>query len=166
MTHLSYRDLREDDFAAMHALMSDWSVVRQLGGWPWPSDAAFTRSRCRPYDGDGFVWAICIDDRLVGTLGVTNGDLGYVLSPRHHGSGIMTRACRHAVAHAFATTDRTYLTGSTWWDNPASYAVLAKLGFQHWQTRYTHAKARGLPTLVHHQRLLRSDWDRLRSWTE
>ena len=163
MVELTYRNVRANDFDALHAMMQDWNVVRQLGGWPWPADPAFARTRSQPYEGEGFVWAICINDQLVGTVGVTKGDLGYVLDAAHHGKGIMSRAAGRAVDHAFATTDRAHLTGSTWHENPASYRVLQKLGFRHWQTRYTHAKARNLPTLVYHQRLTRADWDRLRS---
>lgn len=163
MADLTYRSVQPRDFDALSVMMSDWLVVRQLGGWPWPYDADFTRSRCQPYEGEGFVWAICIADQLVGTVGVTNGDLGYVLAAAHHDKGIMSRAARAAVDHAFETTKRDYLTGSTWYDNAASYRLLQKLGFRHWQTRYTHAKARKMPTLVHHHRLTRADWDRLRS---
>ena len=163
MAELTYRNLRKDDFDALWSMMSHWSVVRQLGGWPWPADRAFTLGRCKPYEGDGFVWAICQDDKLIGTLGITNGDLGYVLDPAYHGKGIIGAAATKAIEHAFASTARKYLTASTWWDNPASYRVLQKLGFVHWQTRYMHAKARNRPTLVQHLRLTRADWDRLRS---
>ncbi|MEL6841349.1 MAG: GNAT family N-acetyltransferase [Pseudomonadota bacterium] len=163
MPDLTYRNIRESDCDDMHAVASHWSIVRQLGGWPWPPDPAFTRSRSKAYEGDGFVWAICRDNRLIGSIGVTNGDLGYMLHPDQHGQGIMTRATRRAVDHAFQTTDRDLLTGSTWYDNPTSARVLAKLGFVHWQTCYIHSKARGFPTLVHHRRLTRADWDRLRS---
>ena len=163
MPELTFRDLAADDFDALHGIALDWSVVRQLGGWPWPADAAFTRSRCRPFDGDGFVWAVCADGVLCGTLGVTRGDLGYMFAPRFHGQGIATRAAGRAITHAFATTERAALTGSTWHDNPASFRVLQKLGFRHWHTCYTHAKARNCPTLVHHHRLTRADWERLRS---
>lgn len=123
MGELGYRHLQESDFDALHQIMQDWNVVRQLGSWPWPADPAFTRARSRPYKGEGFVWAICIDDRLIGFVGVTKGDLGYALSPAIHKQQIMTRATQRAIAHAFATTDRMQLTGSTWWDNHASYRL-------------------------------------------
>ena len=77
MADLTYRDMRADDFADLHALVSYWSVTRQLGSWPWPAQTDFTKSRCRPCKGAGFVWAICLHDRLIGTLGVTGGNLGY-----------------------------------------------------------------------------------------
>jgi RimJ/RimL family protein N-acetyltransferase len=161
MVDLTYRDLRPADFDDLHEIVSHWSVVRQLGGWPWPPVPEHTRVRCKPFDGNGFVWAICQDDRLCGVVGVTGGDLGYMLSPAHHGKGIMSQATHAAVAHAFATSEFDHLTGSTWFDNAPSYRLLQKLGFAHWQSRYMHAKARARPTLVYHQRLSRLTWDRL-----
>ncbi len=163
MVELKYRDIRPGDLTDLTEVASDWSVVRQLGGWPWPPEPEFTKSRCQPYDGDGFVWAICIDDKLYGTIGVTGGDLGYMLNPVVHGKGIATKATEAAVAHAYATQDRDVITGSTWYDNPASARVLGKLGFVHWQTRYVRSKARGFPVLVHHRKLTRETWQRLRS---
>ncbi len=158
MADLTYRSIRPGDFEDLHAIATQWSVVRQLGGWPWPPSADFTRGRSKPYEGEGFVWAICINDRLIGSIGVTGGDLGYMLNASHHGQGIMSEAARTAINHAFQTTDRDHLTASTWHDNPASYRVLQKLGFVHWQTRYIHAKARNIPTLVHQHRLTRTRW--------
>lgn len=163
MLELTYRDIHPSDFDDLHAIACDWSVVRQLGGWPWPSSADFTRSRCKAYDGNGFVWAICINDRLIGSIGVTGGDLGYMLHPDYHGQGIASQAARSAITQAFVETDSDHLTASTWHDNAASYRVLQRLGFAHWQTRYMHAKARNRPTLVYHQRLTRTVWDRLRT---
>lgn len=162
MSELTYREIRTTDLPDLTALTSIWSVVRQLGSWPWPPEPDFIMARCKPYDDEGFVWAICQDDRLIGTVGVTKGDLGYNLLPDLHGQGIMSRAARIAVEHAFATQDGDVLTGSTWHDNHGSYRVLQKLGFEHWQTRYLHSKARGVPTLLHHQRLTRARWERLR----
>jgi len=158
MPDLTYRNFRPDDFDDLHAMVSHWSVTRQLGGWPWPPNAEFTRSRSKPYDGDGFIWAICLDDRLIGSVGVTRGDLGYMLHPTHHGQGLMSRATRAAIDHAFQTTERDYLTGSTWEDNATSARLLGKLGFVHWQTCYIHSRARGFPVLVHHRRLTRAAW--------
>ena len=161
MVELTYRNLRAEDADRLHQIVSHWSVVRQLGGWPWPADFTFTQGRCKAFEGDGFVWAVCADGKLCGTLGVTNGDIGYMYDPAYHGRGIARRAAMAAITHAFATSERDVLTGSTWFDNPASNRVLQRLGFFHWQTRYMHAKARNRPTLVQHMRLTRDDWHRL-----
>lgn len=157
----TYRDIRPADFDDLSVLAQDWSVVRQLGGWNWPYDAAQIRERSRPYEGDGFVWAICRDDRLIGTIGVTGGDLGYMLHPDYHRQGVMWRAATRAVAKAFETTDRDHLTGTVWYDNAASFALLKRLGFVHCQTLYQRSRARGFPVLTYHSKLSRADWDRL-----
>lgn len=161
MDNIATRDLRPSDFDDLHALVSTWKVVRQLGSWPWPADPDWTRARVEPYRGDGFVEAITDNDRLIGTIGVTGGDMGYMIAPSHWGRGIASRIAADAVARAFATTSRGHLTGSVWSDNHGSAAVLRKLGFVHWQTRYLRSKARRLPTLVYHMVLTRADWDRL-----
>lgn len=159
----TYRNLCSDDFADLSALAQDWSVVRQLGGFRWPYDAAQIRDRCQPFKGDGFVWAICRNDRMIGSVGVVRGDIGYMLAPSFHGQGITARAVMRAISEAFAADNRPALTGSTWHDNPASAGLLGKMGFVHWQTNYVRSIARGLPVLVHHWRLPRHAWDALRS---
>lgn len=159
---LTYRSLSADDFAALHAMASEWSIVRQLGRWPWPAQEAFTRSRCKPYTGHGFVWAVCLGDRMIGTMAVTGGELGYMFAPDVHGRGIATKAARDAISHAFQNYDFPALKATVWVNNAGSAAVLRKCGFAHWQTYYDQSPAR-LPTLTHHYRLPRSTWDRLRT---
>ncbi|PXW70430.1 RimJ/RimL family protein N-acetyltransferase [Loktanella sp. PT4BL] len=159
---LTYRALGADDFAALHAMASDWSIVRQLGRWPWPAQEAFTRSRCKPYAGHGFVRAVCLDGRLIGTMAVTGGELGYMFAPDVQGRGIATKAARDAIAHAFDDYDFAALKATVWVDNAGSAAVLRKCGFTLWQTYYDQSPSR-LPTLTHSYRLSRDTWDRLRT---
>jgi 8-oxo-dGTP diphosphatase len=115
------------------------------------------------YGGDGFVWAICQDGKMIGSVAITGGELGYMLAPQAQGQGIMTRACMAAISHAFAAYDWPRLSASVWSDNAASASLLHNCGFRHWQTRYEHSVARRLPVLSHYYRLARSDWDGLRS---
>jgi RimJ/RimL family protein N-acetyltransferase len=166
MADISYRFLNVDDFDDMHAMVSHWSVVRQLGRWPWPPEPAFTRSRCRPYRGHGFVWAVVQNDRVLGTVAVTGGELGYMYHPDAHGQGIGTKAATDAINAAFADDDWPMLVASVWEDNAGSAALLRKCGFVHWQTHYIRSRARGAPTLVHQYRLPRSVWDDLRHRAE
>ena len=158
----TYRTVAPRDFGDLFAIASDWQTVRQLGGWKWPPDAEQIRDRSRAYEGDGFVWAICRDDRLIGTIGIIRGDLGYVLSPAFHRQGIVGRAAREAVALAFERERQETLTASTWHDNPASDRLLRSLGFRHWQTHYTESVARGGQHLLRRYRLTRADWLRLK----
>lgn len=162
MVDLTYRDMRADDCEAVHEIVSIWSVARQMGGWPWPADMDVTEKRVQPYSGNGFVWAICRSDQLVGSVAVTGHDLGYYLHPDLAGQGIMSQAIRAALCHAFDVLDRPLVCASTWKDNPASQALLEKFGFFHWQTCYMHAKARGYPVEVRQNRLTRDSWQALR----
>ncbi len=163
MVDLTYRTMCAQDFEALHEIVSHWSVVRQLGRWPWPPDPAFTRSRCQPYQGAGFVWAVCAGTRLIGSIGATDGQIGYMYAPDVHGQGIATRVARDAISQAFVDYDWDHLHAPSWHDNPASAAVLRKCGFQHWQSHYEDSFARRVPTLLHQHRLTRRDWDRLRT---
>lgn len=165
MVDVTYRPVKADDFSDLHRIASHWSVVRQLGRWPWPPDPAFTKSHCKPFQGNGFIWAVCIDDQLIGTMAATQGELGYKFAPQISGQGIATKATRDAIDTAFTKYDWPVLKASVWEDNPSSARVLQKCGFTHWQTRYTRSPTR-FPTLVHQYRLPRFDWDRLRTRTQ
>ena len=160
---LTYRPIQADGFDQMHTVVSDWGVVRQLGGWPWPPQPDFTRDRCKPYAGDGFVCAICHDDLLVGTVALTRGELGYFTHPTHAGRGIMFAAVDKAIATGFVDEGRALLAASTWIDNAASPHLLTKRGFVHYRSEYVRSKARGFPVMVRQYRLTRDTWDRLRT---
>jgi RimJ/RimL family protein N-acetyltransferase len=161
MVDLTYRPLEPTDLPALTDIVSDLEVVRQLGSWPWPHDAEFTASRCRSHVGDGFVWGIIRVGRLVGTIGVTDGRMGYSLRRDHWGQGIMSKAAQDAVSHAFATPTRDAIHADFWADNAASARILTKLGFAAISTEVRHAKARDEPTVLHMLLLTRDRWQRL-----
>jgi RimJ/RimL family protein N-acetyltransferase len=158
MPNISFRGFRPVDYDDLWSIATDWPVVRQLGGWKWPADPIQVHSFCTPYArGNGFVQAICRDDRLIGTIGVTDNELGYTVATGHHGLGIGTAAAKWAIGKAWAdTTDLALIRAGTWGDNAASHRLLLKLGFQHRQTRYLHARARNRPTLCRSYKLWRS----------
>jgi len=158
MAELTYRDLDAGDFDVVHGMASQWDVVRQLGSWPWPADPVHSMKRCQPYGGDGFVWAVCLDDVMCGTVAVTQNELGYCLDPAYAGRGIITQAARVAINHAFASRDIDRIDAYVLHDNAASTRVLAKLGFFHWLSAYERSTVRKVPTLSHSHRLLRADW--------
>lgn len=160
---LTYRDLRADDTDALHAIVSDWRVTRQLGSWPWPAVRDFTKSRCTTYGGRGFVWGIFTKNQLVGTVGVSEGDLGYCLAPPAWGQGIASRAAQFAIDHAFRDPSLLCISASVWDDNVGSPRVLAKSGFEYVETTTMHALARDAQTLCHHYSLERAAWHRLRT---
>lgn len=168
MPDIITRILQPSDADALHDVVSDWQVVRQLGSWPWPPDRDFTASRSKPYEGNGFVWGLFDGDMLIGTMGVTDGELGYCLKKSHWGRGIATRFGMAAIDKAFADPALTRIKATAWHDNDASDRVLEKLGFCQLSTKVEHAKARDEPTACHQYLLTRTHWDGLRSrgeWT-
>ncbi|MEM7598186.1 MAG: GNAT family N-acetyltransferase [Pseudomonadota bacterium] len=158
---ITYRDLRPQDFAAKHALVSIWEVTRNLGSWPWPPDEAFTRTRCVPFEGDGFVWAICHDDHLIGTVSVVRQELGYMLHPDFHGRGIVSTAMRVALTHAFDTLPLDEVHAEIWADNATSKHLLTKAGFTLSVQETEHALARDEPTESETYTLTRATWSTL-----
>ncbi len=155
MAELTFRDIRASDYDDILALASIWSVVRQLDGWTWPVDPDLVRQRCVPYaKPNGFAVAICLNDRLVGTIGIIDADIGYAIHPDHQGQGLGTKAVRYAIdRHIRENPQSRRITAETWYDNPASHALLLKFGFEHWNTQYVYARARGTPTLSRTYRL-------------
>lgn len=154
---LTYRSLYPTDLAALHEILSQWEVVRQLSSWPWPADLAFTRTRAWPYGGRGFVWGCFLQGALIGTVAVTGDELGYGLTPQHWGKGLGQEACRLALTHAFAE-GRDHVIAGAWADNAASLRLLAKLGFRVTGSDMSLNQARGQEVAGHWLRLDRADW--------
>ena len=155
---LSFRDLQPADTADLHAIVSDWAVVRQLGSFPWPADPGFTATRAVPYRGIGFAWGICLAGALIGTVAVTKGELGYMIAPAYWRQGYAAEACRVALNHAFGALDLAEITAGVWADNAASQALLAKLGFEITAQTSEMSKARGVMTGGFDMRLTRERW--------
>ena len=138
--------------------MSDWDVVRQLGGWPWPFDAEMTMGRCRPFSGLGFVWGMFTEQGLIGTIGVTDHSLGYCLMKTHWGQGLASEAARYAIDHAFDQYNSREIEATVWRDNVNSRRVLEKLGFQKSGEGAEHALARDELTEFDAYTLSKGDW--------
>jgi len=154
---LTYRSLQPIDQEALHFVVSHFDVVRQLASYPWPPERNFTRTRARPYLGDGFVWGAFLGGRLIGTVGVTGAELGYMFAPDVWGQGYATEVCRTAIADAFAL-GRDHLIAGVWADNAASLGLLAKLGFRVTGQDVSRNTARGVDLPGLWLRLDRSDW--------
>lgn len=76
-----------------------------------------------------------VEGRCVGTIGarpnVMRGDceLGYWIAQSHEGRGIVTRACRALIDHAFAAVGSHRITILAAPDNERSRAIPERLGF-------------------------------------
>ena len=144
---LILRPLRESDAAAIFALANDWDVVRWLSAPPWPytrEDAeSFVRSVLNPADDTAEIaFAITLDDRLIGTIGLRQRpashlqggaglNVGYWLGKPYWGHGYMTEALRALVNHVFALSSADAIYSGAFADNRASLRVQEKAGFVH-----------------------------------
>ncbi len=145
---LTLRRSRPADLAAMHALVSDFAVVRNTANWPWPPDRAFTASRCAPMDPEmGLGGPVIHEGALVGMMGVSVKqdavELGYMFARAHWGRGFATEIGRALIAHAWARYDWPAIGASTFTDNPGSARVLDKLGFVEGPASMGESRARG-----------------------
>lgn len=155
---LTFRALQPSDTDALHALHSDWAVVRQLGSWPWPPERDFAATRARRFGGVGFVWGVFLDQALIGTFGLTDGIVGYSLASAHWGKGFATELLTTALQHGFNNYAWEQVTADAWFDNAASLALLRRAGFHEVRRTVEMSKARQAETGLVHFVLSRAEW--------
>jgi len=131
MDDLQLRLMEEGDFAAFHAMVSDFDVVKMTMNWPWPPEPAFTRARMKTAEAlNGAAMVIACEGKFAGQIFLKNSEVGYMLARHFWGRGIATWALRAMLARGFANPETDVITAGTWEDNPASMAVLHKCGFE------------------------------------
>ncbi len=79
-------------------------------------------------------WALETNGRYAGTIdlrfqGAASGDLGFVTSPEFRGRGLMSRAVRLAVGHAFDHLGWDVVTWSAHAGNTGSFKTVWRCGF-------------------------------------
>lgn len=141
---LILRPLRDSDAAAIFALFNDWNVVRYLSSPPWPYTRAeadrYVRAAMTPTDGGETVFAITLQDRLIGSIGLRQWpasklqseaglNIGYWLGTPYWRHGYMTEALRALVNHVFALTPAEAIFCGAFAENRPSLRVQEKAGF-------------------------------------
>lgn len=132
-----------EDARAVHAAIACWDVVRNLGRAPWPyamADAeAFVAGRLlAPGEASFLIFARTAGDPLlVGSIGFGRPgraghepEVGYWIAADHWDRGYATEAGLAVLALAFDGLRLPALAAGHFVDNPASGAVLRKLGFR------------------------------------
>lgn len=156
---LTYRSRQATDLQAMMDLVSRADVLRQLGPkWPWPAEREFTLTRSTPYLGQGFVWGIFREGAHIGSVGVTEGELGYVLHPDHQGQWLASEAVERCLSRAFDEDGLDEVHAGVWADNAASLGLLRKFGFQVTGQDLGTNALRAEPAPGFTLRLTRADW--------
>ncbi|MGE0419663.1 MAG: 8-oxo-dGTP diphosphatase MutT [Acetobacteraceae bacterium] len=155
---LVLRALEPRDAEALHRLINDWEVTRTLAvvPFPYPRELAddWIASTRRQLD-TGEAWHLAItghegqQEVLVGAVGLTldrparTGRLGYWVGRRFWGHGVATEAAGRLVRWALANLDMDRVTAAVATDNPASAAVLRRIGFRQTGEGSGHSVARG-----------------------
>lgn len=155
---LTLRPFRPDDADALHRLVNDWEVVRMLSRLPFPYPRPLAdewiASTARQI-GAGSNYALAITGQedgaelLVGCVGLRLdvkprvGMLGYWIGRRFWGHGVATEAAARLSRWALANLDLDRLEAHVAEDNPASSAVLRRIGFHTIGTGRERFLARG-----------------------
>ena len=144
------------DAEAIHRLVNDWGIVRMLERLPFPypralADAWIDSTERQAAAGIAYHYVIISkkDDVLLGCVGVqSNGDkscadLGYWVGRHHWGDKVASEAAA-AVAHwALTQAGLDRLRARVAVDNPASCAVLRRIGFRQTGAGTQRFEARG-----------------------
>ena len=142
---LILRPLIPEDAEALHRLVNDWEVTRNLSVVPFPyprelADDWIQSTRKALADGGAYQLAITgregEHEVLVGVVGLTIdakqrcGRLGYWVGRRFWGHGVATEAAGRLARWGFANLTLERLEAGVITDNPASAAVLRRIGFR------------------------------------
>lgn len=149
---LTLRHFRADDAPAMLRELSDVEVARETLNIPHPYSMAraeeFLADIPKRFEaGKGVVWAIverapdagvadAAGSALIGAVGLNltrahrRAELGYWIAKSRWGQGIATEASRAVIAYGFDALRLHRIDAHHFVENPASGAVMRKLGMQ------------------------------------
>ena len=143
---LSLRPLRADDAPTLLRELNDVEVARETLNIPHPYSMAraeeFLADIPKRFEaGKGVVWAIvdaanAAAGALIGAVGLNltrahrRAELGYWIAKSRWGQGIATEASRAVIAYGFDALGLHRIDAHHFVENPASGAVMRKLGMQ------------------------------------
>lgn len=141
---LQLRPFEPGDAEELHRLVNDWAVVRMLSTLPFPyprtlADQWIDRTLRDLDAGSGYALAITgqegSGETLVGCVGLRLGknrlaSLGYWVGRRFWGHGVAAEAASRLARWGLANLDIDVIEADVAEDNPASAAVLRRIGFR------------------------------------
>jgi 8-oxo-dGTP diphosphatase len=169
---LILRPLVAADAPALHRLINDWEVTRTLAVVPFPyprelADEWIALAAEQIAAGTAYHLAVTgkegEQELLVGGVGLRiaedrrSGTLGYWVGRRFWGHGVAGEAAGRLARWALANLDLELLVASVAIDNPASAAVLRRIGFRQVGAGEQMFAARGGKQKVLHFEATRAD---------
>ena len=142
---LTLRPFRTEDAAGVHRLINNFDIARmlELVSYPYDRDQAEEWIAATIRDlAAGTACHLAITGResgeevLVGAVGITvdqaarTGKLGYWVGQKYWGHGVATEAAARLTSWSFANLEIDRIVSATASDNPASAAVLRRIGFR------------------------------------
>ncbi|MCS6931183.1 MAG: bifunctional GNAT family N-acetyltransferase/(deoxy)nucleoside triphosphate pyrophosphohydrolase [Acetobacteraceae bacterium] len=147
------RVLRAEDAPALHRLLNDWDVAKNLSRvpFPYPRDLAeewIGTTRRLLEEGRAYHLAIEREGVLIGGIGLTieeggDAELGYWIGRPYRRQGAALAAARRLSRWALATLPIRAVTAAALADNAASRAVLLRAGFRETGQGERHFESRG-----------------------
>ena len=140
---LTLRPFRETDAPALHRLVNDWEVAKNLARVPFPYPEALAQSWIASTWAQiaaGEAWDLAIvgeengAELLVGCIGLTmhrgtrEAELGYWVGRKYWGHGVAPEAARCLLDWAFTSLELDAVVASALEDNERSAKVLLRLG--------------------------------------
>ena len=160
------------DMADFVAILNDYDVAKNLQKVPHPFTntlfcEALARSDRERRDGSVHSFAVtrAMDGALIGLCSTERGadgtwEFGYWYGRPYWGQGYATEAARPVMRFAFEDIGAERLTAGWFDDNPASGAVLHKLGFAITGVARVHCRARNCEVLSNRVQLTRAEFAR------
>ena len=149
---IAIREWRVDDKFALAENLNNLNVLNNLrDGLPYPyteQDAEeFIRAMLSSDKNNTFAFAITLDDKVIGSIGVFRQDnihsktaeMGYYIGQSYWGNGYATSAIGQVCRYVFEHTDIIRIFAEPFSHNAASCRALEKAGFQYEGTLKSNA---------------------------
>ena len=165
------RPWREADAPDLANALNNEKILSNLrDGLPFPYTEAdaldFIRAMCSADPNETFAFAIAVDDRAVGSVGVfrqqnihqQTAELGYYVAEPFWSKGVCTHAVELSCAHVFTHSDILRIYAEPFAYNTGSCRVLEKAGFRLEGVLRQNAVKNGKVIDMKLYSLLREEW--------
>lgn len=162
---LTLRSPLDVDAEAICAVMQNKNITRMLTPVPNPYTLSDAQKWIDNASRNDAAYHFCIyREKLLGAVSVNPGvdghfTLGYWLDESVWREGYMSEAARAAISHAFQKSGADEIYSGAYEDNPASMAVLVKLGFEAAETKTHYNPTRKCHVTCNHVVLTRARFE-------